>query len=345
MSGLRAWALVLIAACFIGSGCVDTSGFDRLQEVADLRVLAMRLDPPEIELPLDENADATPVTMTALLAGVEGEVEWDAALCPSVRSGGCESWRTEEGSLVEDLGSGSLEPPQPAGPPELLVRAEIELPPQLVYDLFEHASMDGLAGARPAIEVLAASKARSERAVKRLQISLPDLAYRMLMQEAGIEVCDEQGLPEGCIDYRTRVPNSNPTIERVEWQSIEPEGSAGPIEPMPQEGPLVIAPGETIWLVPAAGDGSAESYQSLALDYEDRSVFVEDRTEMLVWSWFTTAGELGRDRTEEDRTRGERNRYTAPSDAAELGEDVWIWLVLRDNRGGVDFSTLHLRVE
>ncbi len=181
--------------------------------------------------------------------------------------------------------------------------------------------------------------------MKRLQISLPDIVYRVLLHEAGIPICDDRGLPKGCIPYKTRVANTNPAIETVEYQRVEEDGSLSTPEPLPADGPLLVAPGERIWLMPSATEGSAEEYQTLAVDLEDRSVRVEDLTEMLIWSWFATDGDIGRARTEEEWTRGEKNRWTAPASSPGDEGDVWIWLVLRDNRGGVDFRTLYLRVE
>ena len=69
------------------------------------------------------------------------------------------------------------------------------------------------------------------------------------------------------------------------------------------------------------------------------------RRESLRVSWFTTAGSFERDRTGRAGDEGEageppesftENTWTAPEDARA----TQLWLVLRDARGGVAFTTL-----
>ena len=70
-----------------------------------------------------------------------------------------------------------------------------------------------------------------------------------------------------------------------------------------------------------------------------------DRREAMRVSWFASAGEFGHDRTGRSETEADRadseNDWTAP--AAE-GE-VRIWVVLRDDRGGVGWGSYKLQVE
>lgn len=92
----------------------------------------------------------------------------------------------------------------------------------------------------------------------------------------------------------------------------------------------------------ASGCGGAEPY--VWFDPVAR-VFTVRREEIVV-SWFSTAGRFATSRT--GRTEAEAatlndssNEWTAPAAPG----DVWLWAVVRDPRGGVGWSSHHLRVE
>lgn len=94
--------------------------------------------------------------------------------------------------------------------------------------------------------------------------------------------------------------------------------------------------------VPVAGCGGAEAY--LWFDPAARAFAI--RREAIVVSWFATAGRFatartGRSEAEAPSSSGSDNRWTAPSEPG----DLWLWVVLRDDRGGVAWSTHRLRVE
>lgn len=89
----------------------------------------------------------------------------------------------------------------------------------------------------------------------------------------------------------------------------------------------------------------AEAAESYVLYDADRRTLVSPREALRV-SWFATAGELEHDRT--GRTGDEADLFTddvwtAPADAAP-GTIVHFWVVLRDERGGVDFASFDLAV-
>ena len=69
--------LLLVAAGQIVAACGDD--FSKSSEVEDLRVLGIRADPPEIEIPLGENFGVSSVN--ALVVGGEGEVTYTWTLC------------------------------------------------------------------------------------------------------------------------------------------------------------------------------------------------------------------------------------------------------------------------
>lgn len=137
--------------------------------------------------------------------------------------------------------------------------------------------------------------------------------------------------------YRT---NANPVFEAIE----RVEGAT--VTAIAEGAVVAVRPGARVTLRvrwPAcSGDaacGGAERYARF--DPVTREI-VEGREAMRV-SWYTSDGDVrdvrtGRDR--DDLARESDNVFTAPGAAG----DVTLWVVLRDERGGVAWTTLRLRV-
>lgn len=92
----------------------------------------------------------------------------------------------------------------------------------------------------------------------------------------------------------------------------------------------------------APGCGGAEPY--VWFDPVAR-VFTVRREELVV-SWYSTAGRFvtsrtGRTEAEAATLNDSPNQWTAPATPG----DVWLWVVVHDPRGGVGWSSHHLRVE
>jgi len=126
---------------------------------------------------------------------------------------------------------------------------------------------------------------------------------------------------------------------RVSWPACP-----GPGESVCGDG--VCGPDETAADCPddcttPAGCAGSESY--VWFDPQAR-VFVE-RREAINVAWFATAGILSTARTGRVETEGfatdSTNDWLAPSSPA----DVWLWMVIRDSRGGVGWSSYRVRVE
>lgn len=124
------------------------------------------------------------------------------------------------------------------------------------------------------------------------------------------------------------VPNQNPTIDAL-------------------EAPAVVHPGETVELVvrwPACDAppcGGSEPY----LWFDPVSRTLADRREAMRVSWFATAGTFasghsGREEREADQPFA-TGAWTAPATPGEVN----LWVVLRDDRGGVAWTTSRLHVE
>jgi hypothetical protein len=126
------------------------------------------------------------------------------------------------------------------------------------------------------------------------------------------------------------LPNQNPVIEALALLSSE-----SPPQPI---APDRVPPGASIELEVRWPSESAERY--LLFDV-DREALLEQR-EALDASWFATAGTIRRRRTGPDRDGETRARTTwlAPARAGQ----AFIWVVLRDSRGGLAFRDLEVTV-
>jgi len=104
-------------------------------------------------------------------------------------------------------------------------------------------------------------------------------------------------------------------------------------------GPPDIAPGSVVTVEATFVSGSAEVFPV----YDSKSEALVDQQESLHLSWFVTGGTFQHDRT--GVAAGEvavstSNQWTAP---AQPG-DYFLWLVLRDSRGGTDYKSYRIRV-
>ncbi|MBN9162861.1 MAG: hypothetical protein BGO98_02305 [Myxococcales bacterium 68-20] len=171
--------------------------------------------------------------------------------------------------------------------------------------------------------------------------------------------------------------NTNPTIERVTAQLPSGEQALEALEVKPDAEPLIVGPGQTITLRaswPACptndvcGDGycgptetkekgvgqceddckveracgGAERY--LAFSLETRQV--TEVREVMRASWFAVdGGGAFRDdrsgRSADDLATFAENEFTAPTTPGVYP----IWVVLRDDRGGVTWSSVRVRVQ
>jgi len=137
------------------------------------------------------------------------------------------------------------------------------------------------------------------------------------------------------------VPNVAPSIADV---VLDPDGAPASVlaaNGAPAQG-LTVASGATITLRLGWTPESAETY----VRYDSTSRALITPREGLRVSWFATAGKYAHDRT--GRTGDELDVtsddvWTAP--LVSQPTPVHFWVVLRDDRGGVDFTSFDLNVE
>ena len=274
--------LVLLFACLTAACGSDMAP---VTQVANLRVLAIRADPPEVYVPSVEDVGSTSVD--ALVAGGEGAVvhDWRVCFIPGVVTTG-EMCLVPEAEVA--LGQGlSVTIPLPS-PEALLAQAPEE---------FQGFEVDLSAG-------------------------LPVQVQLDVMDESGRTLT---ALKEVLISSREET-NTNPeltglTLDGVPWA----EGEVFEVS----------EPGTALELVPQWVDTTRERY-------DDQGVEV---TESLLFSWFVDdeSSEFSKERSSE-RVPANTLTIEALSDEAPEERLVTLWLVARDDRGGVTWLTRQLRI-
>ncbi len=141
--------------------------------------------------------------------------------------------------------------------------------------------------------------------------------------------------------------NRNPSVATL--ARVEDDGGAATIAPDgPGAAPVItVAGGERVglrvdWPQCSGTDpcGGAESY----LYVDPASKQLVTRRESMVASWYASAGAFDEDRTgrsESDPATSATNTWTAPRRPGP----VHLWIVLRDARGGVGWSSYTVSVE
>ncbi|MDX2050905.1 MAG: hypothetical protein SFV15_00850 [Polyangiaceae bacterium] len=204
--------------------------------------------------------------------------------------------------------------------------------------------------------------------------------YQPVVLELGSEValgsvrliCGLTGLPrEESVKYNAQYrANTNPVIDELKAT----EGGAPVSIRSAQSGEkeLTLHKGSSVELSalfascpsePICGDGVCSAIESKEECGEDCNLqrgcsgaeeytwfnpvtrVVEQRRESVVASWFATGGSFGAQRTGNSGAEGARsalsNRYIAPM---QVGPQT-LWIVLRDDRGGVGWQTLNILVQ
>jgi hypothetical protein len=122
-------------------------------------------------------------------------------------------------------------------------------------------------------------------------------------------------------------PNQNPVLVRLTANGAEvPAGAMSG---------ATFAPGQMVTFEVAWTPASRETFPV----YEPVKMAIVDHAEELTVSWFASAGEFDRDRTGRTELESETsisNGWLATPPASP--GPVHLWLVLRDNRGGLDFQ-------
>lgn len=287
---MRRGALLLVGTLLGIQAC--TPDFDEVWQVKDLRILALRADPPEV---LEATIDATgrlalpetipPVTVTALVVdptvSETAPVEWELWLCSA------EDVRCDEAEVQQ------LYVPRHSSPMDRIT-TDVTVPRELLPALLQADPLKGFGGLPVMVELRVWRGPFAARGVKRLVYGAP--------------------LPP------EKEPNKNPSITDVTVEESQQEESAWNL--LPQSDP---ADKERYWV--ATFVGGKDQYD-----------------EYLTYAFYTTAGRLSYGTTGgkpspfvENKKIEEVSSDWIPADPAEPTD---LWIVLRDDRGGVDWIKL-----
>jgi hypothetical protein len=134
---------------------------------------------------------------------------------------------------------------------------------------------------------------------------------------------------EAAVELAERyVPNRNPSLRPL---TATVDGAAVPLDRLPAGADVLFEVG---W--------KGEDFEEYPA-FDPGSQTIVDRREALRAFWYATAGEFESDvtgRSEEETQTSTSNRWRAPA----LGARVFLWLVLRDSRGGTAFTTHELTI-
>lgn len=134
--------------------------------------------------------------------------------------------------------------------------------------------------------------------------------------------------------------NENPRVERLEseeagaWTAIEANA------PRPVQGGVRLVL-RASW-TECAGEVRCTGAEPFVM-YDAEAEGLVDRTEIVVASWYATAGSFDEHRTGAtgDAPNQASNTWLAPLGPADVG----MWVVLRDGRGGVGYAAYRFAVE
>lgn len=125
--------------------------------------------------------------------------------------------------------------------------------------------------------------------------------------------------------------NQDPRIDRADVVDASGNGAELSLTPVP------VSANATINLEVVVADGSSEVFPV----YDQEAMTLVDQAETLRVSWFASGGSFEHDRTTvESGTLSSGNRWTCPG----VPGIYWVWLVLRDSRGGTDFKSYAVEV-
>jgi hypothetical protein len=336
--------------------------------VQDLRVLAIKAEPPE--LLFDRGTDASgattvsaagPVRFEALVMDPRGTpMSYEWSFCPLDSNQTCGDFavRRDHAAAADrpvldaaraQATAGEVSPPDGGMGAVALGTFVADVSPALFsYHLADSGLGMGNGAWVSAVLALGSAGERLD-AQKRLVLNARDLSqWNPELAAAGWQICPPapQAQPAGCLPLAPRTANRNPVIEGVEvahhWRLA---GDSGFTAVDPAAGPIVVAPGEVIRLRPRLAADSAERYQELSSNLQNNRLEVIERSEEPIVSWFATAGELAEDQTAPQLSKNLDNSFTAPEvPPAAGGGRVVVFMVVRDQRGGAGWARVDLLV-
>ncbi len=375
--------LLTALTALAGSGCID---LEVKHEIKDLRILGVRLDPPEIVYspflafpaaqrpPIPVPPVEVRATILAADPRAEEPVTFVTHLCPESNNSACRNYEIPEFSeeqehdpaqlrqVLEDFTT--LRAATIAPQDGLLVGSlgSFAVPERAVEYILPHGP-DGAASilfedyARVIVE--AEHLAVREVAFRRLPFNAnfdfstlpPPLDQQLADQFSeflGVSICDAQQNQEEKPDcLKSRVTNRNPTIEEMRFSRetlVRPEYDDDGEDTREfgevVSGPISLAPGEDLNLWPVFARGDLEPYQIWEVDLQAAKLMLANYKEQIATSWYVDRGNLHPPLSPPVITDDTSTVYTYPD--IDPPESVTVYVVVRDQRGGVDWTTVEI---
>ena len=323
----RALPTTALLALAVAGGC--TSNFEDPSIVLDLRMLAAYTEPAEVIVPVDadpESIEVPDIRVCALVAdpGASRDLAFEMVACAPTDSLRCD----EPDEPFIQFDSGTVADPEEA-PAAVELCGTLRGSPLLIDVVRQSVENDPLLG-------FSSIAVQLEIFVKPSGGADADGIFGAKRAFFGAQLPAE------------RVANTNPTLDAI---TLTRDGETEPSETVvarrcadAEAAPLIAAPGEVLQLEPVEPDGVREDYVLPTLDGGAREF-----TENLSYAWFSTAGEWSH-----ETTGGPKDpvgnvpllytQWTAPDDITE-SLDVDMWLVQRDERGGLAWFEMCVRVD
>jgi hypothetical protein len=309
--------LCLLVCAASAAGCKPDLGAPQ-SLVTGPRILAVRGTPPESSEGGAVGYDALTVDITGTIAAPD--IGWAQCLDPDPPA---------EGNDVSDACLGI---PDDAGPAPTFT-ANLPANACMLFGPETPAPVKGQPPTRPADADITGGFYQPVRATWQ---SAGQLAFAL--ERITCPLVDAPGA-DAAQYAATYVPNDNPRLADL---VLDPAGAATPLFTAGQPAPAApgsVAAGQTVTLQADWSPTSAETF----LVWDVVSLSLVTQQESLRLSWFATAGEFEHDATGRGDTETEtftQDSWTAPATAGP----VHLWMVLRDDRGGIDFAEAEIDV-
>ncbi|MCB9555645.1 MAG: hypothetical protein H6707_06040 [Deltaproteobacteria bacterium] len=283
-----------------------TPDFDSVWLVKDLRVLAVQSEPPEVFVDRDASS-YPPVQLTALVADPRADkttVRWQAWACTSD-----ERRCNDDAALRVQFASGE----SPIGP--------ISVPFTVTRELLDRAIAVDPYKPPEGFPLELPGKYPLGGVAVTIELRFDDDPYQVIATKRVVY---------GVEDPPGRTPNRNPEVT-VAFDGAQVER---------------LAPGESITVVPQPGSNSKEAYEARTIT--TTGLGVASLSEYLSYSFFTSAGVVSHERTggkpspfiDNKKVEDTTIQFQTPS-AVGAGT---LWVVVRDDRGGVNWQTIPFEV-
>jgi hypothetical protein len=368
MTILAARFAALAAAIISLGACGD---LDNFTTVKDLRVLAVKSEPPGFLVPLDapETIPATEATLTALVVDPKGNgatLTFSGAACPNYLDAVTAATGKASSLCPGPEVTGQFPPPLNQALATTMLPPGVAMPVDQAMIAYEPTMKFGLTPAQlglffspaPNLPAAVAPTVQFNRdygmdAIVNVDFALGSQAASMLKRVVYWPLLPDALLPTGAEAAKpdcpaTQVANTNPKLTAIDLFRHRVEGE--PVDPYPDMSTLSLAAKDELFVQPAYDPASIEKYLLRVKNFETGTVDTQCRHETLTFQFFATSGTFS-----PAERQSELPPFLAPPDdgkvhidsqwnppaAKDLPADgrVTLWVVVRDERAGATWDS------